>query len=168
MGSRFQRPTSTVTHTRRRILVLSLAATSIISGTGAVLSDGGTFNAVRDDVVIALSNGPVAPPAKLATELYLNMRNGPSITFTEASNGVAAMISEDKESKEGTEVSEGSETSKSSETTKTIESMEQSTSTEASESMEQLTPTEAGESTERPETSETSESSGDISPGLNR
>jgi len=162
MGSRFQRPTSTVTYTHRRILVLSLTATSIISGTGAVLSDGGR------DGVIALSNGPVAQPAKLATELYLNMRNGRSIAFTEAGNAVAAMISEDKESKEGTEVSEGSETSESSETTKTIESMEQSTSREASESTEQLTTTEAGESIERPETSETSESSDDASPGLNR
>ena len=172
MGSRFPRRMSTATDTGRRIIILPLAATFMILGTGAVVSDAGTFNGVLDGAAIALSNSPVAQPTKLATELYSSMRNGTIIKFTEASNGVAAMISEDKEGQEGTEVSEGSEISKPSETAKTIESTEQSTSTEAGESTEQSTSTEAGESTEQstegPETSEVSEGSGDTSPGLSR
>jgi len=50
---------STATHGRRRIIILPLAPTFIISGTGAVLSDVGTFNGIRDGVAIALSNGSV-------------------------------------------------------------------------------------------------------------
>jgi len=59
MGSRFRRRMSTATHGRRRIIILPLAPTFIISGTGAVLSDVGTFNGIRDGVAIALSNGSV-------------------------------------------------------------------------------------------------------------